>query len=314
MTITASCRPRPTKAARSTNAFSSTRSSEIGRGFAGRDELSRRRAHEHRDARIDCEGRCARRSRRRRAAWSANPRALLQPRVHRARQCDPRHAEPDMVLIGESDPRAGDILAEHSTQSVCENKPPFRAHELRERRAHEDRRQHLRHHEDLLREHAGRHLRAASRRGRRRASPTRSGWTRESARKYLSGAIAYGGPCFPRDNRAFAVLARELGTEARLAEATDSMNEEQVHRLARIVHAHARETDAVGILGLTYKPDTTVVEESPGLALAELLAESGVRGERVRSRRDRRGGRTPGRLRPRRARRPSSSSTGPTWS
>ena len=55
--------------------------------------------------------------------------------------------------------------------------------------------------------------------------------------KYLRGAIAYGGPCFPRDNKAFAVLARELGTEAPLAEATDSINEEQAQRLARIVHA-----------------------------------------------------------------------------
>ena len=49
--------------------------------------------------------------------------------------------------------------------------------------------------------------------------------------KYLRGAIAFGGPCFPRDNKAFAALARELGTEASLAEATDSVNEEQVERL-----------------------------------------------------------------------------------
>ena len=55
--------------------------------------------------------------------------------------------------------------------------------------------------------------------------------------KYLRGAIAYGGPCFPRDNKAFAELARELGTEAPLAEATDSINEKQAQRLARIVHA-----------------------------------------------------------------------------
>ena len=38
----------------------------------------------------------------------------------------------------------------------------------------------------------------------------------------------------------------------------------------------SQDTDAVGILGLTYKPDTPVIEESPGLALAELLAD-GVR-------------------------------------
>ena len=39
----------------------------------------------------------------------------------------------------------------------------------------------------------------------------------------------------------------------------------------------ARDDDAVGILGLTYKPDTPVIEESPGLAIAELLAADGAR-------------------------------------
>jgi UDPglucose 6-dehydrogenase len=95
--------------------------------------------------------------------------------------------------------------------------------------------------------------------------------------KYLRGAIAYGGPCFPRDNKAFAVLARELGTEAPLAEATDSINHAQAERLAFIVRSHLGEHDSVGILGLSYKPDTGVVEESPGIALAEILADAGAR-------------------------------------
>ena len=52
-------------------------------------------------------------------------------------------------------------------------------------------------------------------------------------RKYLRGAIAYGGPCFPRDNKAFGVLARDLGAEPLLAEATDAVNVAQTDRLAR---------------------------------------------------------------------------------
>jgi UDPglucose 6-dehydrogenase len=95
--------------------------------------------------------------------------------------------------------------------------------------------------------------------------------------KYLRGAIAYGGPCFPRDNKAFGVLARDLGTDAPLAEATDSINTAQAQRLARIVRSHLREHDSVGILGLSYKPDTAVIEESPGIALAEILSDEGTR-------------------------------------
>ena len=97
--------------------------------------------------------------------------------------------------------------------------------------------------------------------------------------KYLRGAIAYGGPCFPRDNKAFAVLARDLGTEAPLAEATDAVNDAQI-ATARPRSSSSHLGDgrlAWAILGLSYKPDTGVVDESPGIALAALLAESGVR-------------------------------------
>ena len=54
-------------------------------------------------------------------------------------------------------------------------------------------------------------------------------------RKYLKGATGYGGPCFPRDNVAFAKLAHNQGLRARIAEATDEVNRAQVPRLAALV-------------------------------------------------------------------------------
>jgi UDPglucose 6-dehydrogenase len=93
--------------------------------------------------------------------------------------------------------------------------------------------------------------------------------------KYLRGAIAYGGPCFPRDNKAFGVLAHDLGAEPLLADATDSVNVERTHRLARVVQSRLKAGNAVGILGLAYKPDTGVIDESPGVALARLLGDAG---------------------------------------
>ena len=84
-----------------------------------------------------------------------------------------------------------------------------------------------------------------------------------------AAAIGYGGPCFPRDNKAFAVLARD----ARRRTATSPRRPTRSTRprpsaCARIVQSQAAGTDAVGILGLSYKPDTAVVEESPGVMLA----------------------------------------------
>ena len=71
------------------------------------------------------------------------------------------------------------------------------------------------------------------------------------------------------------MLARDLGAEPLLAEATDAVNVAQTDRLAQVVQLRLEAGNAVGILGLAYKPDTDVIEESPGVALARLLANAG---------------------------------------
>jgi UDPglucose 6-dehydrogenase len=95
-------------------------------------------------------------------------------------------------------------------------------------------------------------------------------------RKYLKGALGYGGPCFPRDNIAFSALARANGVPALLAEATDQVNRRQVERLVDLVISRLPQNGTAGVLGLSYKPDTEVVEESQGLALAQRLLKRGV--------------------------------------
>ncbi len=89
--------------------------------------------------------------------------------------------------------------------------------------------------------------------------------------KYLRGAMAYGGPCFPRDNIAFARLARSVGTRADIAEATDDVNRRQVQRVIDRIVGAVEPGARVAVLGLAYKPDTPVVDESPGVAVAEGL-------------------------------------------
>lgn len=92
-------------------------------------------------------------------------------------------------------------------------------------------------------------------------------------KKYLKGALGYGGPCFPRDNKAFAALGRKLEVPALLAEATDHTNDEVVRRLAGLIEHLSREKDVIGILGLSYKPNTDVVEAAQGLLLAQTLVQ-----------------------------------------
>src|ERR1700683_2460276 len=93
--------------------------------------------------------------------------------------------------------------------------------------------------------------------------------------RYLKGAIGYGGPCFPRGNRALASFAGSLEADAGLAQATHQFNQAQAEWLANFVEELSAK-QPVGILGLTYKPDTDVVDEAVGLLLAQALASRGL--------------------------------------
>jgi UDPglucose 6-dehydrogenase len=179
--------------------------------------------------------------------------------------------EPDMVLIGESDPRAGDVV-ERLYSGVCENDPPFRRMTLVNAELTKIavntyvtmKISYANALADICERLPGADVETVT---------DALGLDTRIGAKYLRGAIAYGGPCFPRDNKAFAVLARDLGAEPLLAEATDAVNVGQTERLARLVLARLPTDGVVGILGLSYKPDTAVIDESPGIALARRLGQ-----------------------------------------
>jgi len=103
------------------------------------------------------------------------------------------------------------------------------------------------------------------------------GLDRRIGRQYLTGALGYGGPCFPRDNVALSFIARALGYEASLAETTDQVNRSLAGKLAERLRSFVRRGDTVAVLGLAYKPYSHVVEESQGMYLARALAALGVR-------------------------------------
>ncbi len=96
-------------------------------------------------------------------------------------------------------------------------------------------------------------------------------------RKYLTGSIGYGGPCFPRDNVALSFIADRLGTGAELAETTDSMNRAIAERASKKVLSLLKKGATVAILGLSYKPFSHVTEESQGISIAKYLSKNGVR-------------------------------------
>jgi len=90
--------------------------------------------------------------------------------------------------------------------------------------------------------------------------------------KYLKYGYGFGGPCFPRDNRAFAIHAKEVGIDARISKATDECNGLHLDFQADFL---SQKTEDIVFDSVTYKPQSTLLVESQQLALAEKLADRG---------------------------------------
>lgn len=181
---------------------------------------------------------------------------------------------PDFLLIGESDARSGEIL-EAIYKKVCENHP---------RVAHmnfvnaEIAKLAVNTYVTTKISFANMLARICERLPEASVDEVTSALGLDSriGSKYLKGAVSYGGPCFPRDNLALTALARHLGAPADIAAATDQFNRAQIQWLADLVQSNSTEKGVVGILGLTYKPNTDVVEEAVGILLAQELAARGA--------------------------------------
>jgi len=176
---------------------------------------------------------------------------------------------PDMVLIGEYDARSGDILVD-LYNGLCQSNPTisrmnFVNAELTKLSVNTFVTTKISYANMLAR--VCETLPGADVEVVTRALGTDS----RIGRKYLKGALGYGGPCFPRDNQAFSALARGNGVPATLAEATDNLNRQQVPRLAEMILSRLPQGGIAGIAGLAYKPDTDVIVESQGLLLAKYL-------------------------------------------
>jgi UDPglucose 6-dehydrogenase len=97
--------------------------------------------------------------------------------------------------------------------------------------------------------------------------------------KYLKGGLSYGGPCFPRDNRAFAYSAKKFGVTNILATKTDEINDyNRNDRIPKKLLKVLKDKGAkeISVLGLTYKNDTTLVEESAAINIVKKLAKENV--------------------------------------
>ncbi len=97
--------------------------------------------------------------------------------------------------------------------------------------------------------------------------------------KFLQAGIGWGGSCFPKDVAALVHTADDYGYEAQLLKAAVSVNERQrliaLEKLQQALKILKGKT--VGLLGLTFKPDTDDLRDAPALNLIEQLNRLGAK-------------------------------------
>ena len=96
-------------------------------------------------------------------------------------------------------------------------------------------------------------------------------------RKYLGFGFGFGGPCFPRDNRAFASYAQGVGVDHAIGETTDNFNNEHSDFLRDYYLNKNKEELPFCFKYLTYKPGIDILTESRPYDLALALLEEGYK-------------------------------------
>lgn len=98
-------------------------------------------------------------------------------------------------------------------------------------------------------------------------------------RKFLHPGPGYGGSCFPKDTRALTTVADQFGVETRIVDAVIDANERQ--RKAMIPKIEKLVGDLkdknIGVLGLSFKPETDDMRESPAIDIINVMISRGAK-------------------------------------
>jgi len=105
------------------------------------------------------------------------------------------------------------------------------------------------------------------------------GLDKRIGRTFLDAGLGWGGSCFPKDVKALAHMAVLHGTHPQLLQAVMEINRNQRRRVViklRSILGGSLIDKKIGILGLSFKPNTDDIREAPALELVHLLRNEGA--------------------------------------
>ncbi len=104
------------------------------------------------------------------------------------------------------------------------------------------------------------------------------GYDARIGKQFLDAGLGYGGSCFPKDVKALAYMAAEKGRHPQLLNAVMEINDDQrpkaVNRLKEMTGDLKGKT--IGLLGLSFKPNTDDMRDAPSITIAQLLQAEGA--------------------------------------
>jgi UDPglucose 6-dehydrogenase len=98
-------------------------------------------------------------------------------------------------------------------------------------------------------------------------------------KKFLHPGPGYGGSCFPKDTRALSKIARDKGYTFRVLDSVIQANEDQKQRMVGKINEMVGDLRGkrIGILGLSFKPNTSDIRESSSISIIQGLLENGAK-------------------------------------
>jgi len=105
------------------------------------------------------------------------------------------------------------------------------------------------------------------------------GYDKRIGRSFLNAGPGYGGSCFPKDTMALVRTAHDFKSPVRTVETIVAINEFRKRAMAQKIAfacGGSLRNKTIGILGLTFKPDTDDMRESPAISIIEALQDFGA--------------------------------------
>ena len=95
---------------------------------------------------------------------------------------------------------------------------------------------------------------------------------------FLEAGIGYGGSCFPKDVKAFQKILKEKGIDVDVLQAIEEINESQKDMFVQTIKKAlgSIQGKTIGVLGLSFKPNTDDMREAPSIAIIKKLQEEGI--------------------------------------